>query len=149
MDLQMPRLSGVGAIQALREQWSEARALILTTFAQDEHLFEALRAGARGYLLKDAGPEELAAAIKTVHEGGSLVQPVMASRLLDRFGELATRERLPEGLTERELEVLRLAASGARNREIAERLALLWRHVVRAAQRRCWLPKAWRFGTCQ
>lgn len=124
MDLQMPHLSGVGAVQALRAQWPEARVLILTTFAQDEHLFEALRAGARGYLLKDAGPDELAAAIRTVHEGGSLVQPVMASRLLDRFGELATRERLPEALTERELEVLRLAAGGARNREIAERLVV-------------------------
>jgi DNA-binding NarL/FixJ family response regulator/two-component sensor histidine kinase len=124
MDLQMPKLSGVGAIQALREQWPDVRVLILTTFAQDEHLFEALRAGARGYLLKDAGPDELAAAIETVHAGGSLVQPVMASRLLDRFGELATRERLPEALTEREVEVLRLVASGSRNREIAERLVV-------------------------
>ncbi|MFN8635329.1 MAG: response regulator [Chloroflexota bacterium] len=124
MDLQMPKLSGVGAIQALRQQWPEVRVLILTTFAQDEHLFEALRAGARGYLLKDAGPDELAAAVKTVHEGGSLVQPVMASRLLDRFGELSTRERLPEPLTGRELEVLRLVAGGARNREIAERLVV-------------------------
>jgi DNA-binding NarL/FixJ family response regulator len=124
MDLQMPKLSGVGAIQTLREQWPDVRVLILTTFAQDEHLFEALRAGARGYLLKDAGPDELAAAIETVHAGGSLVQPVMASRLLDRFGELATRERLPEALTEREVEVLRLVASGSRNREIAERLVV-------------------------
>ena len=124
MDLQMPRLSGVGAVQALHEEWPDARVLIVTTFAQDEHLFEALRAGARGYLLKDAGADELAAAIRTVHEGGSLVQPVMTARLLDRFGELATRERLPEALTEREVEVLRLAASGARNREIAERLVI-------------------------
>jgi DNA-binding NarL/FixJ family response regulator/signal transduction histidine kinase len=124
MDLQMPRLSGVGAVQALHEQWPQARVLIVTTFAQDEHLFEALRAGARGYLLKDAGADELAGAIKTVHEGGSLVQPAMASRLLDRFGELATRERLPEMLTEREVEVLRLAAAGARNKEIAERLVI-------------------------
>jgi DNA-binding NarL/FixJ family response regulator/signal transduction histidine kinase len=124
MDLQMPRLSGVGAVRALHEQWPEARVLIVTTFAQDEHLFEALRAGARGYLLKDAGADELTAAIRTVHEGGSLVQPAMASRLLDRFGELATRERLPEALTEREVEVLRLAASGARNKEIAERLVI-------------------------
>jgi DNA-binding NarL/FixJ family response regulator/anti-sigma regulatory factor (Ser/Thr protein kinase) len=124
MDLQMPRLSGVGAIQALREQWPEARILILTTFAQDEHLFEALRAGARGYLLKDASADDLAAAIRTIHDGGSLVQPAMASRLLDRFGTLATRERLPEPLTEREIEILRLAASGARNKEIAERLVI-------------------------
>jgi len=124
MDLQMPRLSGVGAVQALHEQWPEARVLIVTTFAQDEHLFEALRAGARGYLLKDAGADELAAAITTVHEGGSLVQSAMASRLLDRFGELATRERLPDVLTEREVEVLRLAAAGARNKEIAERLVI-------------------------
>jgi DNA-binding NarL/FixJ family response regulator/signal transduction histidine kinase len=124
MDLQMPKLSGVGAIQTLREQWPDVRVLILTTFAQDEHLFEALRAGARGYLLKDAGPDELAAAIETVHAGGSLVQPVMASRLFDRFGELATRERLPEALTEREVEVLRLVASGLRNREIAEQLVV-------------------------
>jgi len=124
MDLQMPRLSGVGAIQALRQQWPEVRVLILTTFAQDEHLFEALRAGARGYLLKDAGPDELAAAIKTVHEGGSLVQPVMASRLFDRFGEMATRERLPELLTDRETEVLGLVACGARNREVAEQLVV-------------------------
>ena len=87
MDLQMPRLSGVGAIQEIREHWPAARVLILTTFAQDEHLFEALRAGARGYLLKDAGADELAAAIKTIHEGGSLVQPALASRLLDRCGE--------------------------------------------------------------
>jgi NarL family two-component system response regulator LiaR len=124
MDLQMPRLSGLGAIQGLRAQWPEARVLILTTFAQDEHLFEALRAGARGYLLKDASADDLAAAIRTVHDGGSLVQPAMASRLLDRFGELATRERLPETLTGREIEVLKLAAGGARNKEIAERLII-------------------------
>ncbi len=135
MDLQMPRLSGVGAIQQLREAWPDARVLILTTFAQDEHLFEALRAGARGYLLKDAGPEALAAAIKTVHDGGSLVQPAMASRLLDRFGQLATRELLPEALTERELEILRLAAGGARNKEIADRLVISEKTVKNALSR--------------
>lgn len=135
MDLQMPRLSGVGAVQALREQWPEARVLIVTTFAQDEHLFEALRAGARGYLLKDAGPEALAAAIKTVHEGGSLVQPTMAARLLDRFGEMATRERLAEPLTEREIEILQLAAGGARNKEIADQLVISEKTVKNALSR--------------
>jgi DNA-binding NarL/FixJ family response regulator/signal transduction histidine kinase len=135
MDLQMPRLSGVGAVQALREQWPEARVLIVTTFAQDEHLFEALRAGARGYLLKDAGPEALASAIKTVHEGGSLVQPMMAARLLDRFGEMATRERLAEPLTEREIEILQLAAGGARNKEIADQLVISEKTVKNALSR--------------
>ncbi|MGE3913618.1 MAG: response regulator [Chloroflexota bacterium] len=135
MDLQMPRLSGVGAVQALREQWPEARVLIVTTFAQDEHLFEALRAGARGYLLKDAGPDALASAIITIHEGGSLVQPTMASRLLDRFGAMATRERLPDALTDREIEVLRLAAGGARNKEIADQLVISEKTVKNALSR--------------
>ncbi|MCC7369391.1 MAG: response regulator [Chloroflexi bacterium] len=135
MDLQMPRLSGVGAVQALREQWHDARVLIVTTFAQDEHLFEALRAGARGYLLKDAGPDALASAIKTIHEGGSLVQPTMAAKLIDRFGELATRDRLAEPLTEREIEILHLAAGGARNKEIADRLIISEKTVKNALSR--------------
>jgi DNA-binding NarL/FixJ family response regulator len=135
MDLQMPRLSGVGAVQALREQWPEARVLIVTTFAQDEHLFEALRAGARGYLLKDAGPDALAAAIRTVHEGGSLVQPMMAAKLLDRFGEMATRERLSEPLTEREIEILQLAAGGSRNKEIADQLVISEKTVKNSLSR--------------
>ena len=105
MDLQMPRLSGVGAVQALREQWPEARVLIVTTFAQDEHLFEALRAGARGYLLKDAGSEELASAIKTVHEGGSLVQPMMAAQVagpLRRDGDARAARRTVDRARDRD-----------------------------------------------
>jgi DNA-binding NarL/FixJ family response regulator len=124
MDLQMPRLSGVAAIRSLREAWPEARVLVLTTFGQDEHLFEALRAGARGYLLKSVGGDELAQAIQSVHAGGALVQPALTTRLVDRFGALAEREQLAETLTEREAEVLRLLATGARNREIAARLVV-------------------------
>jgi DNA-binding NarL/FixJ family response regulator len=124
MDLQLPRLSGVQAVRELRARWPEVRVLIVTTFAQDEHLFEALKAGARGYLLKDASRAELLQGIQTVHQGGSLVQPVVASRLLDRFGALERERELYEPLTEREREVLTLVASGARTREIAERLVV-------------------------
>src|SRR5262249_22386996 len=122
MALQMPRLSGVQAIRELRARWLEARVLIVTTFAQDEHLFEGLKAGARGYLLKDASRAELLQGIQTVHQGGSLVQPVVASRLLDRFGTLERERELHEPLTEREREVLALVASGARTRAIADPL---------------------------
>lgn len=124
MDLQMPRLSGVQAVRELRARWPEARVLIVTTFAQDEHLFEALKAGARGYLLKDASRAELLHGIQTVHQGGSLVQPVVASRLLDRFGALERERELHEPLTEREREVLILVARGARTREVAEQLVV-------------------------
>jgi DNA-binding NarL/FixJ family response regulator/signal transduction histidine kinase len=124
MDLQLPRLSGVQAVRELRGHWPEARVLIVTTFAQDEHLFEALKAGARGYLLKDASRTELVQGIQTVHQGGSLVQPVVASRLLDRFGALERERELYEPLTEREREVLALVASGARTRAIAEQLVV-------------------------
>lgn len=124
MDLQLPRRSGLDATRAIREDWPEARVLILSSFAGEDSLFAALQAGARGYLPKDADAEELAAAIRTLHSGGSMIRPDMAAHLVDRFGELAERERLPEPLTERELEVLGLAAAGLRNRDIADRLVV-------------------------
>jgi DNA-binding NarL/FixJ family response regulator len=124
MDLQLPRLSGVETVRALRAGWPEARVLIVTTFAQDEHLFEALKAGARGYLLKDTTRAELIRGIRTVHEGGSLVEPFVASRLLDRFGELVREQAAAGSLTAREREVLDLVAQGARTREVAQRLGV-------------------------
>jgi DNA-binding NarL/FixJ family response regulator len=111
-------------VHELRARWPEARVLIVTTFAQDDHLFEALKAGARGYLLKDASRAELLQGIRTVHQGGSLVQPVVASRLLDRFGELAREREQLDPLTEREREVLALVARGARTREVAAELVV-------------------------
>ena len=88
-----------------------------------------MRAGARGYLLKSASADELAAAIQTLHEGGSLVAPSLTARLVDRFGPMAQRQHLPEPLTERELEVLRMMASGARNKEIAAQLVVAGKTV--------------------
>jgi DNA-binding NarL/FixJ family response regulator len=87
-------------------------------------LFEALKAGARGYLLKDTTRAELIRGIRTVHEGGSLVEPFVASRLLDRFGELVREQAAAGSLTAREREVLDLVAQGARTREVAQRLGV-------------------------
>lgn len=119
MDLQMPKLDGVGALQRLREMGLETRVILLSVYGKDEHIFAGLRAGARGYLLKDIGRDDLVHAIRTVHEGGSLLQPMAASRLIERL-DSGGRHRL----TEREMEVLRLVASGARNKEIAAKLVV-------------------------
>jgi signal transduction histidine kinase/DNA-binding NarL/FixJ family response regulator len=124
MDLQLPRQSAVPAVRDLRARWPEARVLIVTTFAQDEHLFDALKAGARGYLLKDSSRAELVHGIQTVYAGGSLVQPVVASRLIDRFGELVRQREGRDALTDREREVLALVARGARRRAIAVQLGV-------------------------
>lgn len=124
MDLQMPRVSGVTTISLLRERWAEARILVLTAFPQDEYLFEALRAGARGYLLKSAEIGEIVQAIHELHAGRVLVTPSLTRRLVERLSWIDERNQLAEALTEREAEVLRLVATGARNREIADQLVV-------------------------
>ncbi|HLH69076.1 MAG TPA: response regulator transcription factor [Candidatus Dormibacteraeota bacterium] len=124
MDLRMPRCDGVEATRRIRERYPQTRVVVLTTYADDESVFGALEAGARGYLTKDAGPEELLRAIQAVHAGQALLDPSVQARLLDRFGEPARRagSTLPDGLTPREVEVLRLIAQGLSNRQIQERL---------------------------
>ena len=129
MDIRMPNLDGVQATQRLRQRWPEARVIILTTFDDDAYVFDGLRAGALGYLLKDVSGEELAEAIRKVAGGGALIEPSVARKVLAEFARLTEPvqppvERLPVPLSERELEVLRLLAEGNNNKQIASQLYL-------------------------
>jgi two-component system, NarL family, response regulator LiaR len=116
VDLVMPVVDGIEAIRGLRERVPVARAIVLSSFIDDEKLFPAVRAGAAGYLLKDVQPKELVDAIRTVHGGGALLHPRVASRLLE---QLTT-----DPLTPREREVLGLIGRGMANKVIARELSL-------------------------
>jgi DNA-binding NarL/FixJ family response regulator len=125
MDVRMPNLDGIGATRQIVASGSTARVLILTTFDPDEYVYEAIRAGASGFLLKDVEPEELVDAIRVVAAGNALLGATVMTRLLERFGQApAAKAPSLEGLTERELEILRLVAEGLTNAEIAERLVV-------------------------
>ncbi len=144
MDVRMPGMDGVEATRRLRERWPEARVIILTTFDDDEYVFEGLRAGAQGYLLKGVSGSELAEAVRTVNVGGTPIEPWVTRKLLAEFAQLAPSARGPEKdlsepLSEREQEVLRLLAQGLNNREIAARLSLsegtIEKHVTSILQK--------------
>jgi DNA-binding NarL/FixJ family response regulator len=139
MDVRMPELDGVAATRALAERCPEVAVIILTTFDDDEYVFEGLKAGARGYLLKDVSSDDIAEAVRTVAAGGALIQPSIARKVVAEFGRLASTSPtggaaaggavpdqggLPQPLTEREWEVLRAMAGGLSNREIADRLVI-------------------------
>lgn len=127
MDIRMPALNGVEATRRLLEKHPGARVIILTTFDDDANVFEGLRAGALGYLLKDVSGAELANAIRTVMAGGALIEPSVARRIFAEFARLAPAARpaqLDEPLSEREVEVLRLVAEGLSNKEIGHKLSL-------------------------
>lgn len=124
MDLRMPEIDGVEAITRIKAEKPEIKFIILTTYSDDEYIFKGIAAGARAYLLKDAPREELFRAIRTVSRGESLIQPVVASKVLDKLAELSKITTSPEALSEREIEVLNLVAKGVSNKDIADQLSI-------------------------
>jgi NarL family two-component system response regulator LiaR len=126
MDINMPVMDGISASRLISAQDQRVGIIILTMYREDEHVFEAIKAGARGYVIKDARAKELLKAIRAVHRGEALVDPAMAAKLLGEFRRLAEERSRKDflDLNEREIEVLRLVAQGATNREIADKLCL-------------------------
>ena len=124
MDLVMPKLDGIEAIKQIVAQQAEARILVLTSFAADDKVFPAIKAGALGYLLKDSGPDELVRAIHQVYRGEPSLDPSIARKLLQELAHPPKTTPTTDPLTERELDVLRLVAQGKSNREIAEQLVI-------------------------
>ena len=124
LDLVMPKTSGVEAIEGIRNRNPDTRILVLTSFAQDDLLFPAIKAGAIGYLLKDSSPEELLTAIRQVHKGESSLHPTIARKLVQEFSRPSKKSEPINPLSKREREVLELLASGLSNQEIANKLSI-------------------------
>lgn len=126
MDINMPGADGVEATRQILKEKPEISVIVLTMFREDEHVFQAIRAGAKGYVLKDADSLEVVKAIRTVAGGASVLDPEMTTKVFNQFKLLseASEKQNREGLTDRELEILTLIAEGASNREIGDRLFL-------------------------
>jgi NarL family two-component system response regulator LiaR len=124
MDLMMPEMDGIEATRQITAGQGPARILVLTSFAGDDKVFPAIKAGALGYLLKGSGPEALVEAIRAVHRGEPSLEPTIARKVLQELSHPSMPDPAVDPLTERELEVLRLIAQGMSNRDIAEQLVV-------------------------
>ncbi len=130
MDIKMPEMDGAKATKLIKQDFPDIKVIVLTTFNDDEYIYEALKNGASGYLLKDATPGEIAKAIRTVDEGGALIQPEVATKVINKFSEMAKGSRCEnidkraEFLTNRERDICRLVGEGKNNKELAKELYL-------------------------
>ncbi|WP_019228405.1 response regulator transcription factor [Sedimentibacter sp. B4] len=130
MDIQMPELNGVEVTKMIHRDFPKVKVIVLTTFNDDEYIYDALKNGASGYMLKDTSPSEIARAVRTVYNGGALIQSEVAVKVIDKFSELAKEKReksidpRADLLTDREKDICRLIAEGKNNKEIADELFL-------------------------
>lgn len=124
LDLLMPKMNGIEVIKAVKEFDPDAKILVLTSFAADDQVFPAIKAGALGYLLKDTDPEALVNAIRQVYQGESSLSPTVARKVLQEISQPSEKPLIPDPLTKREIEVLQVLAKGKSNREIGEILSI-------------------------
>lgn len=126
MDIQMPILNGVEATKQIKDKFPSIKVIILTTFNDDEYIFEALSFGASGYLLKDAGAEKIEEAIREAYQGGAVIQPIVAEKVIKKMQQIKKEEKPTDErlrlLTKREVDILKLIGEGKNNDEIASEL---------------------------
>jgi NarL family two-component system response regulator LiaR len=124
MDLMMPKMDGIAAIQEIQASQLPSRIIALTSFVTEDKVFPAIKAGAMGYLLKDSEPEDLITAIRKVNRGEPSLHPVVAKMVLEELGKPVKQPLTPDPLTEREVDIIRLVAQGLSNRQIADQLVI-------------------------